>query len=818
MRRYLIVLLGVFLCLALSAPLAAVSSSLAAGGEFQADAISAASPNYRTFTEADLKSMRRVDGYLWGGHYTCSKNSDPFTYFEQDWKGVSLSYLLEVETGIGADTTAIKVIADDNYAVTLTLDEMRNNSNTRGMPTLLAYVNGAPSADNPHAPDPVGAPWVTPVAAGQELGSGEGPFRLVMPQKVEGPDPRNESYTPAGTGTPNWNKAVQRVRAIEVQPVPPGIPPIDPAAIPPGEIVVYGNILNRKTFTVDQLKSIKPVTASYPWKNKYDETGETACTGIAVDYLLDSVIGLQDTASDVKFYASDGWGFKDTWTLDEIRAAYGDDALKFMLAWNKDGEDLEPEPDGDGPIQMIKPQFAPDDTNMSKWLKWTRVVEVLPLGEDPGIDPTLVPADRIIACGAIDAGNVPDEWYFAEGCTGFGFETWLSIANPNPWQTKVIVDYFIEGETPQQQELFVAPRSRTTVNVEGVIGAGKNVSARVEGYHGDSIVVERAMYWGGRAGGHCASGVNSAAATWYLAEGCTAGGFETWVLLQNPGDTAANVDITYMTEAGEKAGAQVVVPAKSRKTIDISTDGVADTWNVSTMVDSDQPVIAERAVYWGGRKAGHCETGVTSPASGWYLAEGATDGGFETWVLVQNPNDNPVLVDLTFMTSTGPMDGPQAFAIPGNSRYSFNLGESVVDYNVSTMVTSEGGDIIAERAMYWSGRAGGHDAHGQQQAKFRSFLAEGATAGGFETWVLLQNPGTCDATISITYQTEAGAIEREPLALEAGKRTSIDVGAEIGETYDVSTLVHSSAPIVAERAVYWNGRVEGSCSTGYSAW
>ena len=89
--------------------LAAVSSSLAAGGEFQADAISAASPNYRTFTEADLKSMRRVDGYLWGGHYTCSKNSDPFTYFEQDWKGVSLSYLLEVETGIGADKHPFKL-------------------------------------------------------------------------------------------------------------------------------------------------------------------------------------------------------------------------------------------------------------------------------------------------------------------------------------------------------------------------------------------------------------------------------------------------------------------------------------------------------------------------------------------------------------------------------------------------------------------------------------------------------------------------------------------------------------------------------------
>ena len=65
------------------------------------------------------------------------------------------------------------------------------------------------------------------------------------------------------------------MRAIEVQPVPPGIPPLDPAAVPPGEIVVYGNILNRKTFTVDQLKSIKPMTATYHWLNNAMVEGDT---------------------------------------------------------------------------------------------------------------------------------------------------------------------------------------------------------------------------------------------------------------------------------------------------------------------------------------------------------------------------------------------------------------------------------------------------------------------------------------------------------------------------------------------------------------
>ncbi|NPV60060.1 MAG: hypothetical protein HPY75_10395, partial [Actinobacteria bacterium] len=41
-------------------------------------------------------------------------------------------------------------------------------------------------------------------------------------------------------------------------------------------------------------------------------------------------------------------------------------------------------------------------------------------------------------------------------------------------------------------------------------------------------------------------------------------------------------------------------------------------------------------------------------ASTWYLAEGSTDGGMETWVLVQNPNPDPVTLDITLMTESGP--------------------------------------------------------------------------------------------------------------------------------------------------------------------
>jgi hypothetical protein len=104
-------------------------------------------------------------------------------------------------------------------------------------------------------------------------------------------------------------------------------------------------------------------------------------------------------------------------------------------------------------------------------------------------------------------------------------------------------------------------------------------------------------------------------------------------------------------------------------------------------------------MYWEGRYGTHSSSGVSSPSDTWYLAEGCTAGGFETWVLVQNPGDEEVEVTLTFMTASGEVPGPTATLAP-RSRRTFNAGEYVSGYDVSTRVNCSGG-VICERSMYW---------------------------------------------------------------------------------------------------------------------
>ncbi len=194
--------------------------------------------------------------------------------------------------------------------------------------------------------------------------------------------------------------------------------------------------------------------------------------------------------------------------------------------------------------------------------------------------------------------------------------------------------------------------------------------------------------------------------SWYLAEGCTEGEFETWVLVQNPNNDPVPVTLTYMTNQGVAASESHTMAPNSRKSWLVNSKVKA--WDVSTMVTSTSGawIIAERAVY--GKRGGvfvwgHDSIGVTTPAKTWYLAEGCTEGEFETWVLVQNPNDKPVKVTLTFMTNKG-VAGTKELDLGARSRRSWRVNDSVVAWDVSTMVTAPE-PVIAERAVY--GKRGG---------------------------------------------------------------------------------------------------------------
>ncbi|MBN2167946.1 MAG: hypothetical protein JW738_01770, partial [Actinobacteria bacterium] len=315
------------------------------------------------------------------------------------------------------------------------------------------------------------------------------------------------------------------------------------------------------------------------------------------------------------------------------------------------------------------------------------------------------------AHSSVAVKNPAYAWFLPEGSSAWGFECWLLIQNPNSSEATCRVTYMVEGEGPQVFEKKVAANSRASYNMAEDIGA-KDASIRVEADM--PVIPERAMYRNSRREGHDSIGTTAATADFYLAEGTSAWGFTTYVLVQNPNPAPCDVTLTYMTNNGPVPQAPFSMPANSRKTVRVND--VLPNTDFSTHVEGTLPVIAERAMYWdnGTGEACHDSIGMSEAHKNFYLPDGQTSEGRETWTLVQNPNNTAVQVEITYMTPDG--SGNQTFpaGIPANSRMTFSMADAGINGRAATYVTCKtaGKKIMVERAMYWNSRGAGTDTIG----------------------------------------------------------------------------------------------------------
>jgi hypothetical protein len=85
------------------------------------------------------------------------------------------------------------------------------------------------------------------------------------------------------------------------------------------------------------------------------------------------------------------------------------------------------------------------------------------------------------------------------------------------------------------------------------------------------------------------------------------------------------------------------------------------------------------------------------------------------------------------------------------------------------------------------------------------YFAEGSTAAGFNLFYLLQNPGTADASVTVEYLRPVPATPvTRTYTVVANSRQNVWVnqeGPELAST-DVSAIITSTIPIIAERAMY----------------
>lgn len=303
-------------------------------------------------------------------------------------------------------------------------------------------------------------------------------------------------------------------------------------------------------------------------------------------------------------------------------------------------------------------------------------------------------------------------WYLAEGHAG-RFDTFVLLANANAQATTARVSFLLESGLPVQHTYVLQPNSRTTIHTNRIPElVGQAFSTTVESDL--PITVERAMYFDSPGvpwdGGHAAAAVEAPATNWFVAEGYTAGTFDMFLLLANPGTQPTTATARYLRLDGTTVVETYELAPQSRTTVWVDYIPGLGATEVSAAISAPRPIVVERAMYWGAGSwtDGHASAGITSTGTKWGLAEGEHGGsrGFATFILLANPGSQTATVRVTVLRSAGLPTRTMDVQVAANSRFtipSSQLGIGDGERFGAIIEALNNVPIVVERAMYWDG-------------------------------------------------------------------------------------------------------------------
>ncbi len=402
------------------------------------------------------------------------------------------------------------------------------------------------------------------------------------------------------------------------------------------------------------------------------------------------------------------------------------------------------------------------------------------------------------------------------------FDTYIMLANPTEEAARADVTYMLRDGRQVVEKVTLGPRSRKTLRMDDAL-VNEEASTRVEATQG-LVVAERSMYFrylGLFPGGHVSAGETEPATRWFLAEGCTAYGFDTYILVQNPNREAARVKLTFLKSGGGTRELDFGLAPLSRYTVPVDSVEGMEQAEFSTEVESTKPVCVERSMYfdYNGIQEGSNAAGVTSLSNEWFFAEGYTGGSFDTYILLANPSDRTAHATISLESEKGHRTDVYVEIEPRSRRTVQVDGIKGWEQKAFSARVRSDRPIAAERAMYfeYNGIRGGHDSFGSPLTSDRWFLAEGYTAGGFDTYVLISNPNRQASDVEVSFLLRDGRSIDKSYRVAPESRYTVAVDKIKGlEAEEVSVSIKSRFPVVVERSMYFNylGKDGGSCEKG----
>lgn len=353
---------------------------------------------------------------------------------------------------------------------------------------------------------------------------------------------------------------------------------------------------------------------------------------------------------------------------------------------------------------------------------------------------------------------------------------------------------------------------------------GRPLAAVVE-VDGGEVAAELVVYTPGDIDTvTCASAPSS---LWYFPAGSTAKDATLALSLFNPFPDDAIADLAFSTDQGRAVPADfqgIVVPGGRLVVVDVGSH-VRRREAVATevVVRSGRLVAAQTQHRTAPGRAGvSAMLGAPSTGTAWYFPDGLVADGLAERFAIANPNETEARVLVETALAEGVAE-PVERTIPPRDRIDVILDESTgVPRGVAHAVTVRSlndAEVVVSReveAAPPSPRGGRAVTLGARRAAPVWLFPAGAATPALDEWVILLNPGTRTARVSLGALAGGqlvavdglGAVEVAP-----GRRVALRIGDHIKRD-PLPFVVRASAPIVAERALYVVGRPGMSAAVG----
>ena len=417
---------------------------------------------------------------------------------------------------------------------------------------------------------------------------------------------------------------------------------------------------------------------------------------------------------------------------------------------------------------------------------------------------------------AAPATSLSSTWFCAGGMAtteaveGFVGDGAVSVANAGERAlTGTLTVVPNEGEA-KTVPLQVGPRSRTRVVLREVLTA-PYASALVELDGGEVVVEHDIAVPLGISTAPCAS---AASDRWYLAEGSTAREDSMRLAIYNPFPEDAIVDLSFSTDQGRAVPSDFtgLVVKGGRLLVVKVEDHVRRRTNVAvTAVARSGRIVVDRLQLRGGAAKGiSLALAAPSPGTRWYFPEGLVADGVTERFHLYNPTDDEASVSVELNLDEGAAE-PFDLTIPPRERVTVDASaEERVPRGVghaATVVSLNDVPVVAERsvtAVAPAPRAGIADTLGARRSARTWVLAAGGATDTLDEVVVVVNPGTTDAVVSLRGLVAGQLLDvatLQDVPLPAGRRVAVRLTDHI-KREDLPLLVESTEPVVVERGLY----------------